>query len=311
MKKCFIWLLFIWIALLIYLFIISPQQSFQNEAALPMLEKSERDTRQSNRVIRSTKAERKPSPPPVNPNDPAGVLSSAAHNGDRILEQLNLRIPRPRKVLEIKVYPDVPSDTLEGGGQFIKDQCNVKSCRLSSLTREGGGDVVLWREMLGWEYSRSRPFNGQLWGMFMLESPMSMMLDIMLGDGEIITQFNFTATYRSDSTIVTPYERFVTFTNSTELPKHSKINYARGKSRLVAAFISNCSPSNKREEYIKELQQHIDVHVYGYCGNYTCDRFDREGCFNMLKENYKFYLAFENANCRDYISEKFYWNALW
>ena len=33
-------------------------------------------------------------------------------------------------------------------------------------------------------------------------------------------------------------------------------------------------------------------------------------CFNVLDTDYKFYLAFENSNCIDYITEKFYVNGL-
>ncbi|KAL5966607.1 Glycoprotein 3-alpha-L-fucosyltransferase A, partial [Taenia solium] len=32
--------------------------------------------------------------------------------------------------------------------------------------------------------------------------------------------------------------------------------------------------------------------------------------FHLLSLNYKFYLAFENSNCRNYITEKAYFNAM-
>ena len=37
-----------------------------------------------------------------------------------------------------------------------------------------------------------------------------------------------------------------------------------------------------------------------------CPRAQGNKCFNMLNTDYKFYLAFENSNCRDYITEKFF-----
>ena len=50
---------------------------------------------------------------------------------------------------------------------------------------------------------------------------------------------NWTATYRSDSTIVTPYEKWVYY-DDTVKARTQQINYAAGKTKKVAFFVSNC-----------------------------------------------------------------------
>ena len=50
---------------------------------------------------------------------------------------------------------------------------------------------------------------------------------------------NWTATYRSDSTIVTPYEKWVYY-DETVKARPQQINYAAGKTKKVAIFVSNC-----------------------------------------------------------------------
>ncbi|TNN07846.1 Glycoprotein 3-alpha-L-fucosyltransferase A isoform 3 [Schistosoma japonicum] len=128
-----------------------------------------------------------------------------------------------------------------------------------------------------------------------------------------VLQINFTATYTIDSTIVTPYYKYVTFAD-VELKDSSKRiklleDYSVGKTKLVAWFVSNCAGISPRLKYAKELQKYIQVDIYGMCGDLSCSR-GYSKCFNLLKTDYKFYLSFENSICQDYISEKFFENAL-
>ena len=83
-------------------------------------------------------------------------------------------------------------------------------------------------------------------------------------------------------------------------------DYAAGKTKMVAWFVSNCNAVNNRLEYALELSKFIDVDIYGDCGWLKCD----VDCNQMLSEDYKFYLSFENSNCKDYITEKFYQKSL-
>jgi len=78
-----------------------------------------------------------------------------------------------------------------------------------------------------------------------------------------------------------------------------------------AAFISNCHSKSDRDGVVKKLREHISIDVYGQCSdqNLVCDRSDDEKCLQMLSKSYKFYLAFENSLCTDYITEKF-WKVL-
>lgn len=58
--------------------------------------------------------------------------------------------------------------------------------------------------------------------------------------------------------------------------------------------------------YVRELQKYVSVDVYGSCGPLKCGQtFLDTHCYQqVLAPNYKFYLAFENSLCQDYITEK-------
>ena len=67
---------------------------------------------------------------------------------------------------------------------------------------------------------------------------------------------------------------------------------------------------NGRLQYATELSQYISVDIYGACGTMKCPRSESGNCNDLLRTKYKFYLAFENSNCEDYITEKFFVNGL-
>ena len=74
---------------------------------------------------------------------------------------------------------------------------------------------------------------------------------------------------------------------------------------LFLKIISNCGSNDKSERlnYILELKKYAQVDVYGKCGK-PCPNYLR--CKQIISAEYKFYLAFENSICKDYITEKFF-----
>lgn len=113
--------------------------------------------------------------------------------------------------------------------------------------------------------------------------------------------FNWTMTYRRASDVYIPYG----WTKLREKPGPIPSSIG-SRSRLVAAVVSNCqSVHNGRYRYIKQLNTTIPVDGFGRCFHKPCrglKLYFSRTCPQV--EDYLFYLAFENSNCREYISEK-------
>ncbi|XP_048727174.2 alpha-(1,3)-fucosyltransferase fut-5-like isoform X1 [Ostrea edulis] len=120
--------------------------------------------------------------------------------------------------------------------------------------------------------------------------------------------FNWTYSYKTDSTIVGTYgyswprEK----KESKVLKKQPRKNFAEGKTKMTYAVISNCVDDAGRFQYVKKLRKYTPIDLYGRCGNLICPR--NNSCDAILKP-YRFAIAFENSNCKGYVSEKF-WSAL-
>lgn len=261
------------------------------------------------------------------------ILWPEQDSSDRIVEQLmyvppnyttSLNFSTSSTVLSSSVNPNQKikkillyfgkggwNDLPLGRTVFMRDKCPVNTCELTTALKDAEeADALFFKDRFLWPFYKRKPH--QVWILFLLECPLHTQAFKNLKN-----VFNWTATYRHDSDLVAPYEKFVPYNVSSVIFPNFKTrlqidhkNYAGNKTKKVAWFVSNCNAKNKRLEYAKELSQHIEVDIYGSCGNKKCPRTLTRKCFRMLDKEYKFYLAFENSNCKDYITEKFFVNGL-
>nr|XP_053645981.1 alpha-(1,3)-fucosyltransferase C-like isoform X1 [Cherax quadricarinatus] len=115
--------------------------------------------------------------------------------------------------------------------------------------------------------------------------------------------FNWTMTYRLDSDLPKTYGHVYRRRKPLE---PSNRNYAEGKTKFAAWFVSHCDTTSGRKKLVKTLRKWIKVDQYGHCSSLKCERKDEKKCYAMLASDYKFYFSFENSLCRDYVTEKLF-----
>lgn len=87
------------------------------------------------------------------------------------------------------------------------------------------------------------------------------------------------------------------------------ISKLSNKSTAVAWIESNCFSLNMREEYVGHLFYELDnlglrLDTYGECGPGGITDIKLEDIFQLLEDQYYFYLAFENVFDEDYVTEQ-------
>ncbi|SPP78911.1 glycoprotein 3-alpha-L-fucosyltransferase A-like [Drosophila guanche] len=236
---------------------------------------------------------------------------------DRIVNQL-MYVPddygdvkASRQIKTILLYNGLLKwNVTKGRDVFVSDKCPVDTCQLTDdMGMVEDVDMILYKDRYTptakvSSVRRIRAlYTSQITMLYNLECPFNTL------ELNVPNAINWTASYRRDSSIVTPYSKWVYYDDNVQQRVQDR-NYAENKTKKVAWFVSNCNADNGRLEYALELQQHIEVDIYGACGKLKCSRVTPEKCFKLLETDYKFYLAFENSNCKDYISEKYLVNAL-
>lgn len=147
------------------------------------------------------------------------------------------------------------------------------------------------------------------WGLFHEESPKN---NYMLSQPECLELFNHTATFKrvSDYPITTQY-----LNSLEELEGKKFLQSLDDKKKAGLAPVvyvqSDCDPPSDRDSYVRELMKHIQVDSYGACLHNKDLPGDLKNPLTMGKSNffeimakYKFTIAFENALCEDYVTEK-------
>ncbi|KAH9278673.1 Glycoprotein 3-alpha-L-fucosyltransferase A [Echinococcus granulosus] len=194
--------------------------------------------------------------------------------------------------------------------------CRYKCNFTNYLYDLGVGDIAVFSEpfyAVDVEYLRQ---NGVLIAFESVESPVHMreLTQIQMQQVDIFI------TYLPWSQVPYMYPMFLRKTNrgkkftSSEvaalLAKNSThllpLNH-RKRRKLIAWLVSNGSPKNNRDSFAYLISNFISVDVYGGMGRETPPGRDP---LQWISEHYKFYLAFENSNCRYYITEKVTVNAL-
>lgn len=156
----------------------------------------------------------------------------------------------------------------------------------------------------------------QLWMFFTNESPRNSYCFRNYTIEDLDDWFNLTSTMKYDHWLY-PYDlkRLHDYDIMHEKFKLSLKNKAKPSKnwknkKLALWFVSKCNAPSKREFYVRNLSEYIDIDIFGRnnCNmkNYKPDPCADEECYTRLFGSYKFYLSFENANCSKYITEKYF-----
>ena len=184
------------------------------------------------------------------------------------------------------------------------DKCRQQNCRLTldrKLHHSSSGVLMCERVV---PMPMPPKLKEQIWIFHTDEAPFT--TNWQRVKPEFYDAFDFTMSYHSTSHFHLPYGKII---DNKEENKMVLENVFESKTKDVLWFNSNCKTNSQRVKYVNEMKKYITVDIYGKCGPFKCGEsiiIHNDQCHKNLTKQYKFYLAFENAICDEYVTEKIF-----
>ncbi|CAF3320249.1 unnamed protein product [Rotaria sp. Silwood2] len=218
---------------------------------------------------------------------------------------------------------------IRNGGHVVNfEKCPKKcefSCQIKDFKQRSPLAVLFFGEDFYWSFKltdQNRSSFKERWIFWSWEAP--------INHPEYTRSrltFNWTMTYRQDSDIVHDYGRYIARNLSYTIRDYQVIDFYLSKKNNQSTFdankeskirenkilwiVSNCNTRTKRHKLSVKLSKYFPIDQYGRCSSLNDKKKQLSSKdFEQKLFKYKFYLAFENANCQDYITEKAFYNAL-
>ena len=259
--------------------------------------------------------------------------ANQAKSAKKIQSTTNISTGRLNTSINIVLYEPYHGMLRTDEKKVNMSKCMYKNCNLIVSTITKGAHAVVLQGSRPTRPLPVRENERQIFVFASLETPLYLS-QINLKSSVWNDFYNWTMTYRTDSDVpylygyIVPYfqEKSRVFTELEaahfDLRKRQYIEYEeevfirptglenkdyvaifRQKNITAAWLVSHCNTASRREGYVKVMQNTIDVDIFGDCNKRYCSR-DYNTCDKILIQNTKFYLAFENSLCKDYITEK-------
>eukprot|EP00057_Strongylocentrotus_purpuratus_P021215 XP_011675689.1 PREDICTED: glycoprotein 3-alpha-L-fucosyltransferase A-like [Strongylocentrotus purpuratus] len=193
--------------------------------------------------------------------------------------------------------------------------CGVQIEYGRNLTKLAASDVVFLFYKTEWDWNELLKHRSerQKWVFWTWESPRHTPHRVIPPPEYTNTTYDYIMTYRTGATNKDAYlsdggyGHFDWETPSVQ--ENDTRNWAADKTDMVAWVSTNCHPSTPfydRTGFVNALSRYVSVDkYYGECGSQPCKDSDTCGL-----HKYRFYLALENSECEDYITDKFWYNSL-